>query len=231
MSGEDSRTKGKLFEEQVARFLEKQGWQPTLGRHFRGKIAVRKHDCDIFARKVDAGWVLAALSGFVLAVAGGAGALDAEYVGLRGRHWLTARALLRDEEHEVRVDRVQEPPAVDQARPDHETQRPVQGLSGAAGWLLGVLARLDVAFRRGRGCACEGAWRAVLPGGWGGRARNGVARSEGDDGRRVMKYFAPRRAPKRADSFPDARNEGVPRAAGQGRDALLRHRAARRAGS
>lgn len=82
MSGEDSRTKGKLFEEQVARFLEKQGWKPMLGRHFRGKIAVRKHDCDIFARKVDAGWVIAALACFVLAVASGAGALDAEYAGL-----------------------------------------------------------------------------------------------------------------------------------------------------
>ncbi len=82
MSGEDSRTKGKLFEEQVARFLEKQGWQPTLGRHFRGKIAVRKHDCDIFARKVDAGWIVAALACFALAVASGAGALDAEYAGL-----------------------------------------------------------------------------------------------------------------------------------------------------
>ena len=80
MSGEDSRAKGKLFEQQVARFLEKQGWEPTLGRHFDGKIAVRKHDCDIFARKIDAGWVLAALSGFVLAVGAGAGALDGTYV-------------------------------------------------------------------------------------------------------------------------------------------------------
>lgn len=53
MSGEDSRTKGKLFEQQVARFLEKHGWTPTLGRPFEGRVATRPHDCDIFAKKTE----------------------------------------------------------------------------------------------------------------------------------------------------------------------------------
>ena len=66
MSGEESRTKGKLFEQQVAKFLEKQGWQPTLGQHFHGKIAVRKHDCDVFATKTSVGWSLLAIGCFLL---------------------------------------------------------------------------------------------------------------------------------------------------------------------
>ena len=70
MSGEESRTKGKLFEQQVARFLEKRGWTPTLGRHFDGKIAVRKHDCDIFARKRSVGWSLVAIVCLLLVGAG-----------------------------------------------------------------------------------------------------------------------------------------------------------------
>lgn len=70
MSGSSSHTKGKLFEQQVAHFMEKRGWRPTLGRHFEGRIALRKHDCDIFARKVSVGWILVALGCFLLVVAG-----------------------------------------------------------------------------------------------------------------------------------------------------------------
>ena len=70
MSGEDSRTKGKLFEQQVAHFLKKRGWEPTLGRPFRGRIAVRQHDCDIFAKKTNGWLVFLAIVCFSLVVAG-----------------------------------------------------------------------------------------------------------------------------------------------------------------
>jgi hypothetical protein len=56
MSGEESRSKGKLLEHQVAAFMRERGWKPILGRPFSGKIALRKHDCDIFARKRNWGW-------------------------------------------------------------------------------------------------------------------------------------------------------------------------------
>ena len=72
MTGEDSRSKGKLFEHQVAAFMTKRGWQPTLGRHFPGRIAVRKHDCDIFAKRRSIGWSLTASVCFLLVVAGAA---------------------------------------------------------------------------------------------------------------------------------------------------------------
>jgi hypothetical protein len=70
VSGEDSRTKGKLFEQQVARFLEKRGWKPTLGRPFDGRIAVRQHDCDIFAQKTSLGWSLVVVACFLLVAVG-----------------------------------------------------------------------------------------------------------------------------------------------------------------
>ena len=69
MSGEESRTKGKLFEQQVARFLEKRGWVPTLGRFFDGRIATRPHDCDIFAKKRSVGWSFVAVTCFLLMAA------------------------------------------------------------------------------------------------------------------------------------------------------------------
>lgn len=58
MSAEENHYKGKTFEEQVAHFLEKRGWTPTLGRHFKGRVAVRKHDCDIFAKRTRPGFML-----------------------------------------------------------------------------------------------------------------------------------------------------------------------------
>ena len=64
MSGGESREKGKLFEQQVARFMEKRGWKPTLGRPFRGRIAVREHDCDIFAMRRSVGWSFVAAACF-----------------------------------------------------------------------------------------------------------------------------------------------------------------------
>lgn len=70
VSGEDSRTKGKLFEQQVARFLEKRGWTPTLGRPFAGRIATRPHDCDIFAKRRNGWWSFLAIVCFSLVVAG-----------------------------------------------------------------------------------------------------------------------------------------------------------------
>jgi hypothetical protein len=62
VSGEDSRTKGKLFEQHVARFLEGRGWKSTLGRPFPGRIALRKHDCDVFVQRLDLGWALMTLT-------------------------------------------------------------------------------------------------------------------------------------------------------------------------
>ena len=75
MSAEENHYKGKTFEEQVARFLEKRGWTPTLGRHFKGRVAVRKHDCDIFAKKRSGGWTFVAIVCFLLVIA-------------RGSYWL-----------------------------------------------------------------------------------------------------------------------------------------------
>ena len=75
MSAEENHYKGKTFEEQVARFLEKRGWTPTLGRHFKGRVAVRKHDCDIFAKKRSGGWTFVAIVCFLL-------------VSARGSYWL-----------------------------------------------------------------------------------------------------------------------------------------------
>ena len=82
MTGEEIRSKGKLFEKQVARFLEKQGWKPTLGRPFRGRIAVRPHDCDIFAKRTRPGFVLVTMFCLLLvgvAVAYWFGWLPAEF--------------------------------------------------------------------------------------------------------------------------------------------------------
>jgi hypothetical protein len=81
MTGGASREKGKLFERQVAKFLEKQGWEPTLGQHFDGKIAIHKHDCDIFAKKTNVGWTIVAaacLSSVAMVVAYWFGVLPAE---------------------------------------------------------------------------------------------------------------------------------------------------------
>ena len=78
MSGEESRTKGKLFEHQVARFLEEQGWTSMLGRRFSGKIALRPHDCDIFARKRSWGWSLVVVVCLLLVGAGLASLFPAE---------------------------------------------------------------------------------------------------------------------------------------------------------
>jgi hypothetical protein len=65
MSGQDSYEKGKAFEQQVASFMQSCGWKTTLGRHFYGKIAVRSHDCDIFAKRTSARKIFAAVLSFL----------------------------------------------------------------------------------------------------------------------------------------------------------------------
>jgi hypothetical protein len=70
MSGDESRTKGKLFEQQVAKFMTKRGWATILGRSFKGRIAVRQHDCDIFAEKLNVGWGFVAISCLLFIIAG-----------------------------------------------------------------------------------------------------------------------------------------------------------------
>ena len=78
MSGDLSRNKGKLFEHQVARFLEERGWKATLGRHFDGCIALRKHDCDIFIERRSVGWTIVLVACFLLVGAGLASLFQAE---------------------------------------------------------------------------------------------------------------------------------------------------------
>jgi hypothetical protein len=81
MSGEDSRAKGKLFEQQVAKFMTKRGWKPTLGRPFRGRVALREHDCDIFAQKTNGWLVFLAVACFLFVGTGVAYWLGVEEVG------------------------------------------------------------------------------------------------------------------------------------------------------
>lgn len=99
MSGEENHHKGKTFEEQVARFLEKRGWETMLGRHFKGRIAVRKHDCDIFATKRSLGWRLVTLvclsfAGFGVAYWFGWFTADLPHRLLRSMDWLVPLSFL-----------------------------------------------------------------------------------------------------------------------------------------